>query len=176
MSFAAALLAAFILATAAFAAEPDLGVAPDASPVTSSATSRVTSDERRAVLPANEEESAQDEPLYASPTRRDRIGRIMAPVMINGQGPFRFVIDTGATHSVLSAHLVRRLGLAADDGPGVLLRGVTGSAVVATAQVAQLQAGDLIIRNSSMPIVDSVLSGADGVLGTLGLEIGRAHV
>lgn len=155
MSLAAVPLVALIVATATFAAERESRAA--------------AADAASGVLAANEAQSPQDEPLYASPTRRDRIGRIMAPVMINGQGPFRFVIDTGATHSVLSAHLVRRLGLAADDGPGVLLRGVTGSAVVATAQVAQLQAGDLIIRNSSMPIIDSVLSGADGVLGTLGL-------
>src|SRR5690606_32715782 len=43
-----------------------------------------------------------EEALYASPTRRDRIGRIIAPVIINGQGPFRFVVDTGATHSAIS--------------------------------------------------------------------------
>lgn len=157
MPLAAVPLVALIVATATFAAEPEAGAA------------RVAADAAFGVVAANEAEVSDDEPLYASPTRRDRIGRIMAPVMVNGQGPFRFVIDTGATHSVLSADLVRRLGLVADAGPGVLLRGVTGSAVVATVQVEQLQAGDLIMRNSSMPIVDSVLSGADGVLGTLGL-------
>ena len=35
------------------------------------------------------------EPRYVSPTRRDRIGRIWAPVFINDQGPFRLVLDTG---------------------------------------------------------------------------------
>ena len=33
------------------------------------------------------------EPRYVSPTRRDQIGRIWAPVMINGHGPFRLVLD-----------------------------------------------------------------------------------
>jgi len=28
------------------------------------------------------------EPRYVSPTKRDQIGRIWAPVMINGRGPF----------------------------------------------------------------------------------------
>ena len=35
------------------------------------------------------------EPRYVAPTRRDRIGRIWAPVYINDKGPFRLVLDTG---------------------------------------------------------------------------------
>ena len=37
------------------------------------------------------------EPRYVAPTRRDRIGRIWAPVLIDGKGPYRLVLDTGAT-------------------------------------------------------------------------------
>src|SRR6185312_5126279 len=36
------------------------------------------------------------EPRYVAPTLRDRIGRIWAPVLIDGRGPFRLVLDTGA--------------------------------------------------------------------------------
>jgi hypothetical protein len=32
------------------------------------------------------------EPRYVAPTRRDRIGRIWAPVYINDKGPFRLVL------------------------------------------------------------------------------------
>ncbi len=41
------------------------------------------------------------EPRYVAPTRRDQIGRIWAPVFINGRGPFRLVLDTGASHSAM---------------------------------------------------------------------------
>ena len=41
------------------------------------------------------------EPRFAAPTLRDRIGRIWAPVLINGRGPYRLVLDTGATHSAI---------------------------------------------------------------------------
>lgn len=109
-------------------------------------------------------------PLYASPTRRDRIGRIIAPVMINGRGPFRFVVDTGATHSVISEQLARLLGLTVDANEPVRLRGVTGSALVATTKVRSFRAGDLLIENGSIPVLTSVWSGADGVLGAHGLE------
>jgi len=41
------------------------------------------------------------EPRYVSPTRRDRIGRIWAPVLIDGKGPYRLVLDTGANRSAI---------------------------------------------------------------------------
>ena len=34
------------------------------------------------------------EPKYVAPTLRDRIGRIWAPVYIEGRGPLRLVLDT----------------------------------------------------------------------------------
>ena len=54
-------------------------------------------------IPASPEDLAgglaDPEPLFAAPTRLDRIGRVMTHVMVNGKGPFRFVIDTGASRS-----------------------------------------------------------------------------
>ena len=55
-----------------------------------------------------------DEPRFVAPTRRDRIGRIWAPVEINGQGPFRLVLATGASHSALTPRLAHTLGLKMD--------------------------------------------------------------
>lgn len=90
--------------------------------------------------------------------------------MINGQGPFRFVVDTGASHSVMAAHLARQLGLVPALGGDVLLSGVTGSAMVGTVQVEQLQVGDLIMQNRSMAVINARLSDEDGVLGAEGLQ------
>jgi predicted aspartyl protease len=112
---------------------------------------------------------SEDEPLFASPTTRDRIGRILAPVMINGQGPFRFVVDTGATHSVIAAHVLDRLGLVASVDRQVLVSGVTGSAYMATVHIDHLEAGALHFEDRDMPVVSAVLSGADGILGVQGL-------
>ncbi|HEX7418020.1 MAG TPA: aspartyl protease family protein, partial [Steroidobacteraceae bacterium] len=50
-------------------------------------------------------------PKFAIPTTRDRIGRIIAPVTLNGRGPFRFVVDTGANHSTVSSALAAALRL-----------------------------------------------------------------
>ncbi len=72
------------------------------------------------------------EPRYVAPTRRDQIGRIWAPVFINGHGPFRLVLDTGASTSVVTAMVALALGIPTDQSPQVLLSGVTGSLAVPT--------------------------------------------
>ncbi len=45
------------------------------------------------------------EPRFVAPTRRDRIGRIWAPVQINGKGPFRLVLDTGYYETYNQPHV-----------------------------------------------------------------------
>jgi predicted aspartyl protease len=108
------------------------------------------------------------EPRYVAPTTRDRIGRIWAPVLINGQGPFRLVLDTGASRSAIVPRVAEalKLPIAVDS---VQLRGVTGSAVASSITVDTLEVGDLILQGAKMPIVADVFGGADGVLGAEGL-------
>src|SRR5688500_7570856 len=50
------------------------------------------------------------EPRYVAPTRRDRIGRVWAPVYLNGKGPFRLVLDTGANRTAVIPALANRIG------------------------------------------------------------------
>src|SRR2546430_14245077 len=69
-----------------------------------------------------------DDQLFASPTRLDRIGRVVAPVMVDGRGPFRFIVDTGATHSTIAPHLAKLLKLEPAEQAPVLINGITGTA------------------------------------------------
>ena len=109
------------------------------------------------------------EPRYVAPTRRDRIGRIWAPVFINDQGPFRLVLDTGSSHAAVNAAVAAALGIELTDKNMVLLRGVTGSRTVPTISVDSLVVGDLQLQSKRLPIVVDALGGAEGVLGTDGL-------
>ena len=43
--------------------------------------------------------------------QRERFERMTVPVTIKGDGPFRFMIDTGAQATVLSIHLADQLEL-----------------------------------------------------------------
>ncbi|MBV9697371.1 MAG: clan AA aspartic protease [Gammaproteobacteria bacterium] len=106
------------------------------------------------------------EPRFVAPTRRDRIGRIWAPVLINGRGPFRMVLDTGASDCAITASVVAALGLSADDSHAVLVRGVAGSAIVPSVHAESISVGDLEIDSITLPVIADALGGAEGVLGT----------
>jgi len=106
------------------------------------------------------------EPRFVAPTRRDQVGRIWVPVWINGKGPFRLVLDTGANHSGVTAQVAELLGIPLDQSPPVLLRGVTGIATVPTIRVDSFTVGDLTLSPAILPIVTDAMGGAEGVLAT----------
>jgi predicted aspartyl protease len=113
----------------------------------------------------------EDAPLYASSTRLDRIGRVVAPVTINGSGPFRLVVDTGASHSTFSPRLADALGLTPSLESPLLLNGVTGVAPVPTVLVKRIQAGEVLIEDVKVPVVwSTIMADADGILGVAGLR------
>jgi predicted aspartyl protease len=116
------------------------------------------------------------EPRYVAPTRRDQIGRIWAPVFINGRGPFRLVLDTGASHSAITAMVALALGIPTDRSPPVTLRGVTGSATVPTIRVDTLSVGDVAVDSPLLPIVPDAMGGAEGILGSEGLTNKRIFI
>ncbi len=116
------------------------------------------------------------EPRYVAPTRRDQIGRIWAPVFINGRGPFRLVLDTGASTSGVTAMVALALGIPTDQSPPVMLRGVTGSAAVPTIRVDTLSVGDVAVDSPLLPIVPDALGGAEGILGSEGLTNKRIFI
>lgn len=108
--------------------------------------------------------------LFACPTTVDHIGRVVVPVMIDGHGPFRFVVDTGASRSSLGPSLVQVLGLKASTVRSLELEGITGAAPVSAVTVNTLRAGSLDIQHSPMPVLWApVMAGADGILGIAGM-------
>lgn len=113
----------------------------------------------------------EGETVYAAPTTPDRIGRILAPVYVNGSGPYSFVVDLGASRSALAPHLVAKLGLVPDPVERLILRGVTGTAEVPAILIDRLQAGDVLIEDVLLPVVaPAVFANADGILGVDGFE------
>jgi hypothetical protein len=120
---------------------------------------------------------ADPEPLFAAPTRLDRIGRVMTHVMVNGKGPFRFVIDTGASRSTLAPHLAKALDLKPSVGRNVMLNGVTGAAEVTTVAVDSLEIGALRFVKQDLPVIfTSIMGNADGILGVAGFQDQRIDV
>ena len=119
--------------------------------------------------------------LFACPTQPDRSGRVVAAVMLDGKGPFRFLVDSGADGSMISPRLVPVLKLHLNQDTVMQVDGATGMQLLPWVGIARLQAGDVVQTNVRMPLVDGdVLQGLDGVLGMAGLgaedvEVDFAH-
>jgi predicted aspartyl protease len=115
--------------------------------------------------------ATDDSLLFAAPTSKDHIGRVVAPVMINGRGPFRFIVDTGASHSTVSPALIQTLGLQPDANSPIMVNGVTGTASAPSVVVDRLQVGDLSAGPLRLPVVSTpMMAGQDGILGVAGLK------
>jgi len=120
---------------------------------------------------------AEEAALYAVPTAKDRVGRVLAPVMINGQGPFRFIVDTGANRSAVSPRVVAALGLDARVAQPMDVHGVTGTAELPAVEFESFRAGDIDLGRTRVPVLsESVFAGADGILGVDGLQHTRIEV
>lgn len=115
------------------------------------------------------------EPRYVAPTLRDRIGRIWAPVYINGRGPFRLVLDTGANRTAVIPSLPDRIGVPVETSTMRLL-GATGTSIVPTIRVDSIEVGDLWLGDRKVAVVPDVFGGAEGILGADGLSDKRVHI
>jgi aspartyl protease len=163
--------AALLLAALGFSPRWATGTAPTLSPPAAVSTPALDAADQLAEIMVEARE-----PRYVAPTRRDQIGRIWAPVFINGHGPFRLVLDTGASSSGVTAMVALALGIPTDQSPPVMLRGVTGSATVPTIRVDTLSVGDLAVDSPLLPIVPDALGGAEGILGSEGLTNKRIFI
>ena len=93
----------------------------------------------------------------------DRSDRITVKVMIGGQGPYNFLVDTGADHTVIGSHIAGSLNL--EPAARVQLFTVAGSQKVNTASVGKMQFSNKTLENVNAAILERSNLGADGVLG-----------
>lgn len=98
----------------------------------------------------------------------------VTPVRIGGQGPFRFLFDTGASMTVLNAPLARRLGIAPLSSMEAV--GTTGAVSAATASVEGFAIGPI---DTTLPVLIVELpefashGRVDGIIG-MDVLAGRA--
>ncbi len=116
-----------------------------------------------------------DAPSVAGETRKDSAGRAVARISINGQGPFRFIIDTGANRSVLSRSLAERLGLT-PSGEDVV-HSIVGPESATLVHVESLSFGSLRLSQGDTPVLDGpMLDGEHGLLGVDGMSGRLLHL
>lgn len=100
---------------------------------------------------------------------RERYQRMTVPVTIRGQGPFDFLIDTGAQATVLSRALADRLQLF-DRGTATLV-GMASTMQVETTPIDDFNLGSRSFYIRQAPVVEREHIGdADGILGLDSLQ------
>jgi predicted aspartyl protease len=96
--------------------------------------------------------------------------RMTVPVRLSGNGPYRFLVDTGADKTAISRQLAGQLKLAG--GASTAVHSVAGVSTVATANAnLELARKDVSIQDA--PLLDSANMGADGILGVDSLSSQR---
>lgn len=124
---------------------------------------------------------------HKAPAEADRLryidpaNRLSVEAYVNGQGPFDFMVDTGATTSVITAELAAQLGLQPKDS--VRLHSIAGAQLVPMAKVATLAVGKRTRRDMTVAVLPRALLQMDGVLGlewlgrsSLLLDFGRRRM
>lgn len=89
--------------------------------------------------------------------------RMTVAVQVNGTGPYRFVVDSGADTTVVGQRIARNLKLPA--GTPVLLNGMTDSSRVDRVLVDQFQLGQSTIRDLQLPVLQERDLGGEGMIG-----------
>jgi predicted aspartyl protease len=124
-------------------------------------------------LPVTNDTLAMDRAIGR--TRSDSLGRVVAPVMVNGRGPYRFIVDTGANRSVLSQDLADELGLS-PVGMGEV-HSVHDVTLAPLVDVASIQYGAVSLPAQRAPLLQGpVLAGQAGLLGVDGMAGRRLHL
>ncbi|MHB9879835.1 aspartyl protease family protein [Pacificimonas sp. ICDLI1SI03] len=101
----------------------------------------------------------------------DDSDRMTVPVMVNGRGPYPFVIDTGAERTMISSELAADLGIE-PDGTAVI-HTISGLHQVALFQIESLDVSGQGVRSIRAPAVPMARLGAIGLLGLDSLHSSR---
>jgi predicted aspartyl protease len=105
--------------------------------------------------------------------RTEEYDRMTVPVRLAGTGPYRFLVDTGADRTAISAELAARLKLTS--GPSAEVHSVAGVTTVSTATVPDLQLTHTAVKVVDAPLLAGANIGADGILGTDSLRSQRVE-
>ena len=89
--------------------------------------------------------------------------RMTVAVSVQGRGPFRFVVDSGADSSAIGLSTQRVLGL--PPATRALLHGMTADDMVDRVMAAELKVGQSEIHNLQLPVLRDEDLGAQGLLG-----------
>ena len=108
-------------------------------------------------------ETAPEEPPTQIEAGRDRFEHMLAPVGINGQGPFQFLLDTGANVSCVSRALADKLDLT--PGKPAKVHTMVGVRTRPSVMINHLAVGSRNRTTVNAPSLPLLAGTIDGILG-----------
>ncbi len=112
----------------------------------------------------------EDGALAVIPRELSASGHIVVEVRLNGTGPFRFALDTGASISVVFDHARNQAGISLAPGQNIRVLGMTGAGLFPVADVEQIEVGGETWLDARVAIVTDATPVASHVDGILGLD------
>ena len=105
--------------------------------------------------------ASAEESLLDIPLAKDAAGRLLVPAYVNGHGPYRFMLDSGASHCAVTRELVRRLELPSAGAAPLSIVSTVGRSSAQAIEAQSLEVGSLRIERLSMPVI----AGEQGIIG-----------
>jgi hypothetical protein len=90
---------------------------------------------------------------------------VLVNAKINGLGPIKLILDTGAERTIISPAIQSRLGLSLENAPSITLKGVTGMGYANGVWVDFIEVGETRVGPLLIVVYAADLRGADGLLG-----------
>jgi len=114
---------------------------------------------------------ARADPLVDQPYTIGFQDRFITQVMINGQGPFAFVIDTGSSRTVLYEHTRARLGLTPVSHEKITVYTLAGMTTAEPYLLTEFALSAERIRNLTAVVVPDPKRAGDEPDGVLGIDV-----
>ena len=102
---------------------------------------------------------------------RMELGQYVIETYINGQGPFKFMIDTAASRSSIFEVTRKQLGIDAVQNRQAFISGMTESSLRPTVNVESLNFGGQTFNNHNIIVLDKWHDPTDKIDGILGIEV-----
>jgi predicted aspartyl protease len=119
--------------------------------------------------------------LLAAPAAAERLsfspdGHVQTPVMVNGQGPFDFVVDTAAGGSVVYPALRERLALQPLSNARVQVQGASGRTPASLYRLDRVEIAGQVREAVTAVGLEAVGSAGADMLGIVGVDVISAFI
>lgn len=115
------------------------------------------------------------EPVAVVKYRIDHDGAVTVDVMIDGRGPYDFIIDTGATLTLAFQNLAARETFTPTGGAPRRILGISGSAVLDTWRMGDIGVGGAVLPDHIGVIIPDWTAPRKTPAGVIGLDFLRRY-